>query len=145
MTHNHDASGRQTWPDPSSEMLNDPRFNAVWSVIKTWDVAVPSQYSGYCGATGNHVRAIIDALPAAPAAGEAVAVDEIDISGWAAWKGHALPIEIARHIAAKVNEVRAAPSLKDQFERVISSLQYQGGVNGDENSLTVGEIRSALP
>lgn len=50
------------WPDPTPEMLQDPKFNAVWHVIKSWDINVPEVYSGYCGATGNHVRAILDAL-----------------------------------------------------------------------------------
>lgn len=50
------------WPDPTPEMLNDPEFNAIWNCIKTWDVNVPGAYSGYCEATGNHVRAILDAL-----------------------------------------------------------------------------------
>ena len=50
------------WPDPTEEMLSDPKFNAIWDVIKTWDVNVKGAYTGYCGATGNHVRAILDAL-----------------------------------------------------------------------------------
>lgn len=50
------------WPDPTSEQLADPRFEAIWQVIKTWDINVPRAYRGYCGATGNHVRAILDAL-----------------------------------------------------------------------------------
>ena len=53
---NHD------WPDPTQEMLDDPQFMAIWHCIKTWDINVPGVYSGYCGATGNHVRAILDAL-----------------------------------------------------------------------------------
>jgi hypothetical protein len=53
------------WPDPTTEMLNvDPHFDAVWSVIKSWDVNVAGVYNGYMGATGNHVRAILDALAA---------------------------------------------------------------------------------
>lgn len=51
------------WPDPTPEMLADPTFEAIWQVIKSWDINVPAAYSGYCGATGNHVRAILDALP----------------------------------------------------------------------------------
>jgi hypothetical protein len=50
------------WPDPTSEMLSDPEFEAIWGAIKTWDINVPRAYFGYCGATGNHVRAILDAL-----------------------------------------------------------------------------------
>lgn len=51
-----------TLPDPTPEMLERPDFNAVWNTIKTWDISVPSAYVGYCGATGSHVRAILDAL-----------------------------------------------------------------------------------
>jgi hypothetical protein len=54
------------WPDPTPEMLNDPVFEAIWQTIKRWDINVPSQYVGYCGATGNHVRAILDAISQAP-------------------------------------------------------------------------------
>jgi hypothetical protein len=51
------------WPDPTPEMLNgDPIFDAIWGVIKWWDINVPAIYSGYCGATGNHARAIRDAI-----------------------------------------------------------------------------------
>lgn len=50
------------WPDPSPEMIASPEFEAIWQVIKTWDIAVPAAYSGYTGATGNHVRAILDGL-----------------------------------------------------------------------------------
>lgn len=53
---------RIEWPDPTPEMLQSPQFNAVWNCIKTWDISVPDAYAGYEGATGNHVRAILDAL-----------------------------------------------------------------------------------
>jgi hypothetical protein len=43
-------------------MLQDSRFEAIWQTIKTWDIHVPNAYAGYEGATGNHVRAILDAL-----------------------------------------------------------------------------------
>lgn len=52
----------QHWPDPTEEMLNSVEFNKIWQCIKTWDINVPGIYSGYCGATGNHARAIFDAL-----------------------------------------------------------------------------------
>lgn len=51
-------------PSPADEMLQDPRFEAIWQKIKTWDIGVPEAYGGYCGATGSHVRAILDALAA---------------------------------------------------------------------------------
>jgi hypothetical protein len=44
-------------PDPTPDMLNDPMFNAIWDVIKTWDINAG-------GATGNHARAILDRLRA---------------------------------------------------------------------------------
>lgn len=52
------------WLDPTPEMLASPQFEAVWQCIKSWDINVPAAYSGYMGATGNHVRAILDALTA---------------------------------------------------------------------------------
>lgn len=51
-----------SYRDPSSEDLKRPEFEAVWQAIKRWDINVPDQYQGYCGATGNHVMAILDAL-----------------------------------------------------------------------------------
>lgn len=50
------------WKDPTPEMLDTPEFKAIWQCIKPWDINVPDAYSGYMGATGNHVRAILDAL-----------------------------------------------------------------------------------
>ncbi len=50
------------WPDPSLEELRTPEFEAIWQTIKTWDINVPEAYNGYCGASGNHVKAIVDAL-----------------------------------------------------------------------------------
>ena len=52
------------WPYPTPEMLKSPQFQAIWETIKHWDISVPEEYVGYCGATGNHVRAILDALAA---------------------------------------------------------------------------------
>lgn len=51
------------WPDPTPEMLKTPEFQAVWQQIKGWDIE-RKPGDGYCGATGNHVRAILDALAA---------------------------------------------------------------------------------
>lgn len=50
------------WPDPEPDMYEDPRAEAIWRAINSWDINVPEVYQGYCGATGNHVRAILDAI-----------------------------------------------------------------------------------
>lgn len=61
-------SSFQQWldrnPDPTPEMLDDPRFEAVWQIIKGWDIGHPNggEPTLYSGAMGNHVRAILDAL-----------------------------------------------------------------------------------
>lgn len=51
-------------PDPGPDAVDgtNPAFEAIWKCIKSWDVNVPEAYVGYCGATGNHVQAILDAL-----------------------------------------------------------------------------------
>jgi hypothetical protein len=54
-------------PDPTPAMLADPRFAAVWEKIKGWDISTDPAGTTerlYSGATGNHVRAILDALDA---------------------------------------------------------------------------------
>lgn len=64
------------WPDPTPQMLVSPVFEAVWQKIKRWDINVPDVYTGHMGATGNHVRAILDALTDAGL--DVVPVTEID-------------------------------------------------------------------
>lgn len=56
----NNASGYLEMPNPSDKDLKDPVFNAIWDVIKKWDVNVPSHYAGYCGANGSHVMLILD-------------------------------------------------------------------------------------
>lgn len=50
-------------PNPTQEDLESKEFNAIWDVIKSWDINVP-EYDGhfYSGATGSHVKLILDAL-----------------------------------------------------------------------------------
>lgn len=62
MIFTDDPEERKRWPDPTPEDLTLPAFDAIWNVIKTWDINVPGVYVGYCGATGNHVKAILDTL-----------------------------------------------------------------------------------
>jgi len=68
------------WPDPTPEMLKRSDFESIWQCIKSWDINVPGVYRGYMGATGNHVRAILDALDALkdkPAAKDAELPEEL--------------------------------------------------------------------
>lgn len=50
------------WLCPTEEMLESPEFLAIWECIRTWDIAVPTAYDGTMGATGNHARAILEAI-----------------------------------------------------------------------------------
>ena len=54
------------WPEPTQAMLEDPRFWRIWQAIRMWEIAVPGCYEGSCEARGTHVRAILEALDAAP-------------------------------------------------------------------------------
>lgn len=54
----------EEWRDPTQADLDAPLFEAIWQAIRTWDVNVPGQYVGYCGATGNHAVAILDKVRA---------------------------------------------------------------------------------
>ena len=51
-----------SYRDPKPGETETPLFNAIWEVIKGWDINVPEEYGGYMGAIGNHVCAIIDAI-----------------------------------------------------------------------------------
>jgi len=56
---------KEYYHDPIPSLLNGthkfaPKFEAIWQVIKSWDINVPEAYGGYCGATGNHVMAILN-------------------------------------------------------------------------------------
>ena len=49
-------------PNPTEEDLQDPEFEAVWQVVKKWDINVPDYYEGYCGGNGSHVMLLLIAL-----------------------------------------------------------------------------------
>jgi hypothetical protein len=46
------------YQEDCSEIERDAMWEAIWDEIKTWDINVPTEYGGYCGATGSHVAAI---------------------------------------------------------------------------------------
>lgn len=49
-------------PSPTDEQIASPLFQAIWSVLKSWDVNVPEFYDGYCGANGSHVLLIMNSI-----------------------------------------------------------------------------------
>ncbi len=55
-------SSKLEMPNPTDEELASPEFEAIWQLIKSWDVNVPTHYEGYCGANGSHVKMILDAI-----------------------------------------------------------------------------------
>ena len=53
--------------DPKPEEITTTEFEAVWNVIKHWDIGVPEDIADnggqlYCHGTGTHVVCILDAL-----------------------------------------------------------------------------------
>lgn len=55
---------RLAFPNPLPEDLKTPEFNALWDVVKQWDIAFPAAYDGRTGGEGNHVMALLQALRA---------------------------------------------------------------------------------
>jgi len=50
-------------PVPTIKMLNgDPIFDAIYDVVKFWDINIPSYYTGYCGGNGSHATLIYEAI-----------------------------------------------------------------------------------
>jgi hypothetical protein len=57
-----DKADDKTMPSPTVEQRNSPEFEAIWNLIKSWDINVPEYYEGYCGANGSHVALILNEL-----------------------------------------------------------------------------------
>jgi hypothetical protein len=53
---------RKEMPNPTPEEMASPQFEAIWNIIKTWDINVPDYYRGYSGGNGSHVKLILDEL-----------------------------------------------------------------------------------
>ena len=49
-------------PSPTKQEMESELFNAIWKVIKTWDIKVPEYDDGYMGANGSHVKLILDVV-----------------------------------------------------------------------------------
>lgn len=52
----------QRFSAPTSEMLTDPLFGAILGVIRRWEITVPGTHNGHCIPTGDHARAILEAI-----------------------------------------------------------------------------------
>ena len=52
---------RQYYRSPTKEELESPLFEAIWRVIRLWDIE-RGDGEGYAGANGNDVVAIMDSL-----------------------------------------------------------------------------------
>ena len=72
------------------KLHGDPVWEAIWSVVKTWDINTP-RYTGYCSGTGDHTTEIFRAIRSAAQAGGVPAgqgnVDEVlrTIDTWQTW------------------------------------------------------------
>ncbi len=53
---------RRDMPSPTKEEMESDEFNAIWDIIKKWDINVPDYYNGYAGGNGSHVKLILDSL-----------------------------------------------------------------------------------
>jgi hypothetical protein len=53
---------KKKMPNPTPEEMASPQFEAIWNIIKTWDINVPEYYNGYAGGNGSHVKLILDEL-----------------------------------------------------------------------------------
>ena len=49
-------------PNPTADDLGNPDFEAIWTVIKDWDINVPEYYQGYMSGNGSHVKLILEEL-----------------------------------------------------------------------------------
>ena len=49
-------------PSPSPQEMKSELFNAIWNVIKTWDIKVPEYDDGYMGANGSHVKLLLNSI-----------------------------------------------------------------------------------
>lgn len=49
-------------PSPSQKEIERPEFEALFQLIKDWDINVPDYYTGYSSGNGSHVKLILDAI-----------------------------------------------------------------------------------
>ncbi len=49
-------------PNPSLDEINSSDFEAIWEIIKDWDINARDYYDGYTSGNGSHVKLILDNL-----------------------------------------------------------------------------------
>lgn len=49
-------------PSPSQAEMDSDEFNAIWGVIKRWDINDPRYYTGYSSGNGSHVKILLDVI-----------------------------------------------------------------------------------
>jgi hypothetical protein len=59
-------------PDTTEQDRLNPIFNAIYDVIKRWDINIPSAYEGLCSGNGSHAKLIFDAVLATRPVTEAI-------------------------------------------------------------------------
>ena len=55
------SSSYQSLPSPSKKEMESDEFNAIWNIIKYWDIATPES-RGLSSGNGSHVKLLLDAL-----------------------------------------------------------------------------------
>ena len=61
-THHDGGPFKKLHRDPTPEELETPEFNALWELMKAWDICTTGNYDSYSNTTGNHIVAVLDAL-----------------------------------------------------------------------------------
>jgi hypothetical protein len=105
-------------------MSYSPEFNAVWDVIKKWDIQRTPE-SGYSHATGDEVVAILDALKSVESPPESDFIENMvsSISQTAAY--------LLDPGLSSLNTVQAAAAILDYFDAI--------GVSENKNLLEARE------
>ena len=130
------AAHSNQWLGPTPAMLADPRFEAIWRVIKSWDINVPHAYQGYCGATGNHVRAILAALSGDSSTVE-IAADVIYMS--------TIEPQIDRiKLDGRIWMIETVRAALEAYDRTYISVVETTAPISVKYEHEIGELRSAL-
>lgn len=111
--------------DPTEKDLNSPEFNAIWNVIKEWDIQ-RNKYAGYAGATGTDVMAILNALRRfSPSATSDVESNQPD---------REVLLECIEPIPVHFKDTKA---IKEYEDRVINEIMHAGFRRGSPRAYDI--------